>query len=98
MSERNLRGAVAAIVLIGEDFVVTPSAIATLKEALAADPDVVALAKEFLQNHTLTDEFGAHWITLEYEIFEAILETRFHIRLVEDDSEGVCYEWVVDDA
>ena len=66
--------------------------------AMSFDPDVVALAKEFLRNHTLTDEFGAHWITLEYEIFEVILETQFHIRLTEDDSKGVCYEWVDDDA
>ena len=71
---------------------------ADARDVLAADPDVVVLAKEFLRDHTLTDEFGVHWITLEYEIFEAILETQFHIRLTEDDSKGVCYEWVDDDA
>jgi len=91
MSERNLRGAVAAIVLIGEDFVVTPSAIAILRAALAADPDVAAVARKIVDEvckGTLSPE--QVWAV---GLIKRWMEETFKFRLTDGG-----YEWVDGDA
>jgi len=60
-----------------------------IDKVLAEDPDVVVLAKELMEEHTLMDEEGVLWVNLEHGLLEGILEVQFGIRLTPGG-----YEWV----